>query len=666
MIESVIENGGWTLARDGKLLLRHTQKRPFATVIRREKTYAADRGTVRETVAETEKHPLAFVRADGENAAILTGGGHALRVEFSECDGGVLLRFYGEAGRAYVFRLPAEKGEAVFGGGEQYRKVDLRGEHVVNFVSEHIKVGALLEKTLRAEKRYRERDHGDIGSYAPMPVFVTDRGRLILFDSDADGISRFQTEEYSFTFDECPRSLTLLQGESYRALSGLLAGRIPNRQYLPGWCHDGMILGIQGGTQTVLDKTFAMLDAGAKVCGVWCQDWCGENRTVMGKQVWWNWEADEGLYPGLRDAIARLQEKGVRFLAYINPYLVKDSRLYNLCRSRGWLITRADGSVYHIKSTTFDAGMIDLTNPEAVTFVKDELIKKNMLDLGVSGWMADFGEYLPVDCVLHTGDPAKMHNAWPVLWARINREAIEEYGDPEVFFFSRAGYLGVQTYAPVMWNGDQHTDFTKDYGMPCVMPASFNLAFSGVTMVHCDVGGFFSFGKLARDEETFIRWMEMCAFSLLMRSHESIRPWANAQFDAPKALPHTVRLTNVHAALRPYLSRVAGEAGQGIPALRPDFWEAGDYGASRDHYSYFLGDDLFVCPVIEKGTRLRRVFLPEGDWVHFWSGTPMAGGREHLAPAALGYPPVFYRKDSEFAALFRTAAERGQAQERED
>jgi alpha-glucosidase len=193
-----------------------------------------------------------------------------------------------------------------------------------------------------------------------------------------------------------------------------------------------MILGVQGGTKTVLNKAFSMLDAGAKVCAVWCQDWCGENRTAMGKQVWWNWEVDEKLYPGLREAIARLRERGVRFLAYINPYLVKDSRLYNECREKGWLITRQDGTIYHIKSTTFDAGMLDLTNPDTVRFIKDVLIKQNMLDLGISGWMADFGEYLPVDCVLHEGNPARMHNLWPVLWAKINREAIEEYGARDV------------------------------------------------------------------------------------------------------------------------------------------------------------------------------------------------------------------------------------------
>ena len=347
----------------------------------------------------------------------------------------------------------------------------------------------------------------------------------------------------------------------------------------------------------------------------------------------------------------------MRFLTYINPYLVKGSRLYEQCAAAGYLIRRQDGSIYHIKSTTFDAGMLDLTNPEAVRFTKDVLIKKNMLDLGVSGWMADFGEYLPVDCVLHDGDPAQLHNKWPVMWAKLNREAIEEYGDKDVMFFTRSGYLCIQQYAPILWNGDQHTDYTRDYGMPCIMPACFSLGFSGVTMVHWDIGGFFSFGKLKRDDELFTRWMEAGAFSLMMRSHESIRPWANSQFDAPDVLPHTVALTHVHAALKPYIEKCAADAGRGIPAIRPDFWAAGSYTASRDEYAYFLGGDMFVAPVIEKGARSRRVYLPDGEWLHFWTGAPYKGGYEYTVAAPLGRPAVFYRRDSEFADVFKAAGE---------
>ncbi len=655
MLRSNILNGVWTLSWGEKLLLEHMPERPFATAMRREKTYSANRGTVREQVVEKDRCGLSEAAQEG-NTVTLTGGGRRLVITLRESEGGVELQFAGEDGWAYAFSLPAFPEEAVFGGGEQYRQMNLRGETVINLVSEHIQASTVIQKALLPRFLYKEKPHGKIGSYAPMPVFVTDRGRMIRFDTDSDGISVFGGDAYTFTFDACPARLILTQADRYEDLCRALAREIPNRQYLPDWCMEGMILGVQGGTQTVLEKAFAMLDAGAKISAVWCQDWCGENRTAMGKQVWWNWEVDEKLYPGLKEAIGKLRERGVRFLAYINPYLVKDSRLYNECKDKGWLITREDGTVYHIKSTTFDAGMLDLTNPATVTFIKDVLIKKNLLELGISGWMADFGEYLPVDCVLHEGDPARLHNLWPVLWAKLNREAIEEYGAGDEMFFSRSGYLGIQSWAPILWNGDQHTDTTRDYGMPCVMPASFSLGFSGVTMVHSDIGGFFSFTKIKRDEELFIRWMEMACFSPLMRSHESLRPWANAQFDAPGVTPYTVRLTKVHTALRPYLEHCFTEAKEGVPVMRPDFWEAVDYSESRDPYSYFLGYDLYVCPVIDKKKKYRQVFLPKGEWVHFWTGKDLAGGKEYRVGCSLGKIPVFYRKGSPYAEVFQAAA----------
>ncbi len=630
---------------------------PFVSAIKHRKTYSSKRGTVKETVVELEHARLDAIQKVGDSTFMMSGNGHSLRMEVVECELGCELIFEGEEGWAYEFRIPAIEGEAVFGGGEQYRKTNLRGERIMNFVSEHITARTILEKVILPDHRYREKEAESIGSYSPMPVFVTDTGRLFYFDTASDGISKFGINNFRFEFDKCPRSLMLLHAGDYATLMRALAKKNPPGQYLPDWCLDGMIIAVQGGTDKVISKAFTMLDAGAKISAVWSQDWCGENRTVMGKQVWWNYEYDEKLYHHLPEAIRRLESRGVHFIAYINPYLVKGSRYYRECAEKGWLITNKDGSICHIKSTTFDAGMLDLTDPEAVHFIKEVLIKKNMLNIGVKGWMADFGEYLPTDCVLHDGDPAELHNQWPVLWAKINREAVDEFGDKDVMFFTRSGYLGEQRYAPIMWNGDQHTDLTKDYGMPCIMPATFSLGFSGVPLVHSDIGGFLSVGKLKRDDELFIRWMEMNTFSPLMRSHESIRPWANSQFDAPEVIPHTVRLTNIHAALRPYIQHCLEQAKEGIPAMRPDFWNAFDYSASRDEYSYFFGDDMYVCPVIEKTASERTVHLPEGEWTGFWDGKPYKGGRTLKVKAELGKIPVFYRSGSSFSELFRRAAE---------
>ena len=69
-----------------------------------------------------------------------------------------------------------------------------------------------------------------------------------------------------------------------------------------------------------------------------------------------------------------------------------------------------------------------------------------MIDLGFGGWMADFGEYLPADGVYFYSKQSarEVHNQWPLLWAKLNREAIEERNKTgEVVFWMRAGAAGV-------------------------------------------------------------------------------------------------------------------------------------------------------------------------------------------------------------------------------
>lgn len=659
MLEACI-NGGWALRFDGRELVRHTQDAPFAVAVRQEKEYKSSRGTVKLTVREAERIPLTDAAQSGDGV-VFSAAGHTLRVEYLPLPGGAELRFSGEAGWGYEFSLPAVGGEAVFGGGEQYRKVNLRGETVVNFVSEHIKASTIVEKALLPAALYREKSHSEIGSYAPMPVFVTDGGRFIAFDADSDGRAVFGEEAYVFAFDSCPRSLRIQTGGSYEELAGFTAANVPNRQYIPEWCMDGMILGVQGGTQTVLDKTFAMLDAGAKICGVWSQDWSGENRTVMGKQVWWNWEADEKLYPDLRGAIEKLRARGVRFLAYINPYLVKGSRLYEQCAAAGYLIRRQDGSIYHIKSTTFDAGMLDLTNPEAVRFTKDVLIKQNMLDLGVSGWMADFGEYLPADCVCFGGSGLEMHNKWPMLWAKCNREAVEEAGLlGDCVFFMRAGAAGSQKYSTLLWAGDQCVDWSEDDGLPSVITSALTAGMSGFGLHTCDAGGYTTLFGLHRDEELLLRWLEFTCFSPVMRTHEGNRPDDNIQlYSSREIINRAARLSHIHTALLPYLKVCVEEnAEQGIPVMRPLFYDAPhcERAYDRELYSYLLGDELLAAPVVAPGETQRSLWLPEGEWVHLWSGREYSAGNVSV-PAPMGEPPVFYKKNGRFAELFRTIPE---------
>ena len=85
----------------------------------------------------------------------------------------------------------------------------------------------------------------------------------------------------------------------------------------------------------------------------------------------------------------------------------------------------------------FYCGVVDLTNPEAFEWFKD-IIKEYTLGIGIDGWMADFGEYLPTDdiCLYSGKSPMIEHNHWPVLWAKCNYEAVKESESLEMWFTS--------------------------------------------------------------------------------------------------------------------------------------------------------------------------------------------------------------------------------------
>ena len=292
--------------------------------------------------------------------------------------------------------------------------------------------------------------------------------------------------------------------------------------------------------------------------------------------------------------------------------------------------------------------MVDFTNPAAYAWYK-EIIKKNMIGLGLGGWMADFGEYLPVDAELASGeDPALVHNRWPGIWARMNREAIAECGlEDQVFFFTRAGYTDTVRQSPMMWTGDQHVDWSADDGLPSVIPAMLSLAMSGCSVSHSDTGGYTTVMHIRRSRELLLRWEELNAFTPLYRFHEGNQPGNNVQFDGDDGLlSQLARTARWHRALKPYLISLTGEAARtGVPMVRPLFYHYDEAPAYTEKTEYLLGRDLLAAPILRPGEASREVYLPADEWVHLFTGQPYGGGT-HLIEAPVGQPPVFLRRRS--------------------
>jgi alpha-D-xyloside xylohydrolase len=60
---------------------------------------------------------------------------------------------------------------------------------------------------------------------------------------------------------------------------------------------------------------------------------------------------------------------------------------------------------------------------------------------------------------------------------------------------------------------------------------------------------------------------------------------------------------------------------------------------------YYFGPDLLVAPVLSPVTQ-RSVYLPEGDWVDYWSGKQIAGHQTITVDAPLDRVPLYVRSGS--------------------
>ena len=154
--------------------------------------------------------------------------------------------------------------------------------------------------------------------------------------------------------------------------------------------------------------------------------------------------------------------------------------------------------------------------------------------------MSDFGEYLPFDAVLHSGEPAAtVHNKFPALWAQTCREAIKDANlDGQVTFWSRSAAATSPTQSTLFWAGDQLTTWDFYDGLQSALRGMLSGGISGMSLSHSDIGGYtevdiLNIVRVLRTEELLQRWVEMEAFSgAMFRTHPGLKPSKSAQIDS--------------------------------------------------------------------------------------------------------------------------------------
>jgi alpha-glucosidase len=556
------------------------------------------------------------------------------------------------------------KNESFYGFGHQYTYLDMKGRKLPIWSGEQ-GIGRGQQPISGSLSLVGGGCAGDWStSYTAVPAYQTSEGRGLVLENEeylTFDLTRDDTAKIE-VWGPAVRG-RVLQGEKGLDLLTSLTEYTGRMTPLPAWTQSGALLRVRGGSAAARAKLAEAKAAGARIAALWIEDWAGERETAFGLRMLWNWEVDRGLYPDWEQLVPSLAAEGVRVVIYLNPFLADAAgwqparrNLYAEAKAQGLLVKKADGSVYAVGNGGFEAGMVDLTNPAARDFLAD--VMKAQLAVGVSGWMADFGEALPWDAQLASGVDARLyHNAYPYEWARLNRETIAAAGrESEVFFFNRSGNVRSPQQTRAFWLGDQNTTWDANDGMRTVLPGLLSGGLSGYTIDHADIGGWLSvtipFIGFKRTKELQQRWLELGAFGALFRLHPTNKPDDNWQYDSdPETLRLFARMTRLFAALAPLRAGLMDEAAsKGWPLVRHPFLHAGDDPRAWELTQQFnLGPDVMVAPVVDKGKTTVAAYLPAGEWVLVWNGSvygsPSAGSSVTL-PAPIGQPPLLVRKGS--------------------
>jgi len=325
-----------------------------------------------------------------------------------------------------------------------------------------------------------------------------------------------------------------------------------------------------------------------------------------------DFEFSPSRFPDPRRMISDLKENGFRLSLWQLPYFNPNNKLHEEAIKNGYAVLSANGKA------PVDDAVLDLSNPEAVTWYQHKLSR--LLEMGAGIFTADFGEAAPISGIYHGRRSSfQEHNLYPLRYNKAVAEITEEINGNGAIY-ARSAWAGSQRY-PLHWGGDAEN---TDGAMAGTLRGGLSLGLCGFSFWSHFIGGF----AYQSPEDLYRRWLAFGVLCSQARCHGAppTEPWEYGE----KFTDDFRRIVELRYRLMPYVYAQARLASrEGHPMLRTLFFEyPEDLTAWLIEDEYLFGTDLLVAPLMEEKP-VRNVYLPPGSWTDYQTGETYPGERWH-------------------------------------
>lgn len=344
-----------------------------------------------------------------------------------------------------------------------------------------------------------------------------------------------------------------------------------------------------------------------------------------------DYKFDPKCWPDVKAMTNELHSMGTKLAVSVWPTINENSENYRHMKDRNMLIRTTRGSDRIFEFYGWQAE-IDATNEETRDFVWSKL-KENYIDNGVDALWFDEAEpeIHPEqfdNLLMKKGRGDVVGLLYPYYYSKMAYDGFKSMGRDDIITLTRCAYLGSQKFGSLVWSGDIESTFES---LKCQVHAGMNMAMCGIPWWNTDIGGFYG-GDTTSDyfRELIVRWFQFGVFSPVMRLHGTrVRHIEKSNLKEPSGDPNEIwsfgeenfeilkNLIMLRENLRPYIKEQMNIASEkGYPIVRPMFFE---YPDDETCYTldeqYMFGDDIIFAPVVNQGQKIKKFYIPQGEWV---------------------------------------------------